>query len=77
MENIYLQEKLTSLGLRLEDLKKQKASAGQKTIEKSAKKVKRKKGKKEENKQHKEELNKQKEEFNAELLKQNKEVKRL
>lgn len=34
MENTYLQEKLVSLGLKMEDLKNQKASAGKKTIEK-------------------------------------------
>ena len=33
-ENIFLQDKLTSMGLRMEDLKNQNANAGEKIIQK-------------------------------------------
>lgn len=70
-ENNYLQEKLTSLGLRLEDLKNQKADAGKKLIEKKKEKKKKPKAKK------KEIPKPQDKPVNKDLIKARAEVKRL
>jgi chromosome segregation ATPase len=75
-ENVYLQEKLTSLGLRIEDLKNQKASAGQKLIEKTKPKKAEKSSKKNKKNEIKLALKKQQTQFEKDTVKLRSDLKR-